>query len=347
MRNDFAPQMIGTSPQIQTLRDQITKIGRTTFSVLIEGETGTGKELVAKHLHAASPRSHGPFIAVNCAALVESLLDAELFGIEKGVATDVGSRIGRLEQAHRGTLFLDEVADLSLGAQAKLLRVLQDFRVERVGGGVRHVDVRILAATNQRLADLVRTGRFRADLFYRLNTIDLTVPPLRHRAADILPLARHFLRLAGLDSASLSADVVSALLAHDWPGNIRELQRAIERTVTFRDGNEIRLVDLPAAVRAEVAWIEPDLQTLDAWASRYAWIVYERCERNKRVACQILDISYPTLCRHLSSLSPSFAQRVPNESPYTPSQTGPSIVCESVSMTSQRRDTYDDQVHSK
>lgn len=339
MRHDLAPPMIGGSPLLQSLRTQIVKVGQTHFSVLIEGETGTGKELVARHLHAASPRSQGPFVAVNCAALVETLLDAELFGIERGVATDVSPRIGRLEQAHRGTLFLDEVGDLSLSAQAKLLRVLQDFRVERVGGVVRHVDVRVIAATNQRLTELVRGGRFRADLFYRLNTIDLTVPPLRQRIDDVIPLARHFLRLAGVESASLSSEVVGALLMHDWPGNIRELQRAIERSVTFREGNEIRMGDLPASLQPGVSWVEPELRTLDAWSSRYAWIVFERCARNKRAACQILDISYPTLCRHLNALSPPMAPEAAGDRPGPAPGANRSIVCESVSTTSQRRDT--------
>lgn len=346
MRYDIAPPMIGGSAVLQSLRTQINKVGQTNFSVLIEGETGTGKELVARHLHCASPRRQGPFVPVNCAALVESLLDAELFGIEQGVATDVRPRIGRLEQAHHGTLFLDEVADLSLAAQAKLLRVLQDFRVERVGGGVRHVDVRIIAATNQRLAELVHTGRFRADLFYRLNTIDLTVPPLRQRIEDVLPLTRHFLDLAGLSSLRLSSDVISALLTHSWPGNVRELQRAIERTMTFREGEDVRLIDLPAGLRPESNWGEPELRTLDAWASRYSWIVFEQCGRNKRAACQVLDISYQTLCRHLKALSP------PTPDPTT-GRPGPrpgasqSIVCESVSTTFQRRDTRDCPVLSE
>ena len=179
---------------MRALRERIERVAVADFTVLIDGESGTGKELVARQIHDLSPRRSGPFVAVNCAALVETLLEAELFGIEERTATGVRGRRGKFEHADGGTLFLDEVADLSLAAQAKLLRAIQELAVERVGGhGTRRLNVRIVAATNTSLAALVQRGLFRADLYYRLSGLDLRVPPLRHRREDILELAQYFL----------------------------------------------------------------------------------------------------------------------------------------------------------
>jgi two-component system response regulator HydG len=296
----------GSSPQIQTVRQQIDRIARTDFTVLIEGESGVGKELVARQVHQWSRRHRGPFIAVNCAAIVESLLEAELFGIEDRTATGVRGRRGKLEQANGGSLFLDEVADLSLAAQAKLLRALQEFTVERVGGHqTKKVDIRIMAATNRSLSALVTKGQFRGDLYYRLNALELKVPPLRARREDILDLAQSCLeRNAGPGRpCRMSAAALEALLTYEWPGNVRELERVIERAITLAEGDEIQLGDLPPALNERYSIVQPATEggeSMRAWGSRYARLVLERCDNNKRKACRILDISYHTLQAYLS-----------------------------------------------
>jgi two-component system response regulator HydG len=290
---------------MQGLRAAIERVASTDFTVLLEGESGVGKELVARLIHDLSRRRNGPFVAINCAALVETLLEAELFGIEERTATGVRGRRGKFEVAEGGTLFLDEVSDLSLSAQAKLLRAIQDLSVERVGGhGSRRVDIRIVAATNRPLAPLVEQRLFRADLFYRLSGVDIRVPTLRERRPDILELARYFLeRLRGARPLRLSAGASDALMAYEWPGNVRELERLMERAVTLVDGDVIELDDLPLTVRGDYATaLGPSLRrndSLRAWASRYARLVLDRCEGNKREACRRLDISYHTLRSHL------------------------------------------------
>jgi len=295
----------GSSPQVQAVRQQIDRIARTDFTVLIEGESGVGKELVARQIHQWSRRNRGPFIAVNCAAIVESLLEAELFGIEDRTATGVRGRRGKLEQANGGSLFLDEVADLSLAAQAKLLRALQEFSVERVGGHqTKKVDIRIMAATNRSLSALVTKGQFRGDLYYRLNALELKVPPLRARREDILDLAQGCLeRHAGPGRpCRMSAAALEALLTYEWPGNVRELERVIERAITLADGEEIQLSDLPPALTERYAIVQPATEggeSMRAWGSRYARLVLERCDNNKRKACRVLDISYHTLQAYL------------------------------------------------
>jgi transcriptional regulator with PAS, ATPase and Fis domain len=299
------PPLVGSSAALAALRERVSRVAPTDFTILVEGESGVGKELVARHIHALSRRRHGPFVAVNCAAIVETLVEAELFGIEDRTATGVRGRRGRFELADGGTLFLDEVSDLSPAAQAKLLRVLQERAVERVGGsGPRRIDARIVAATNRSLADLVARGLFREDLFYRLNGVEILVPPLRRRREDIPELARHFLdRHRGLGARSLAASALDALLAYDWPGNVRELERAIERAVALAAGHQIRLEDLPPPVaRGYTALLMPSLErgdTLRAWAARYVRLVLERCGGNKRRACHALDISYHTLQSYL------------------------------------------------
>jgi transcriptional regulator with PAS, ATPase and Fis domain len=302
---DGAAPLIGSSAEIQQVRDRIERVAGTDFTILIEGESGTGKELVARQIHDLSHRRKGPFIAVNCAALVETLLEAELFGIEERTATGVRGRRGKFEHAHEGTLFLDEVSDLSAAAQAKLLRTIQDLTVERVGGyGPRRVDTRIIVATNRPLASLAESGRFRLDLFYRLSGVEVVVPPLRQRATDILELARYFLqRHRPSRPLQLSVAASDALLAYAWPGNVRELERVIERSMALVAGDLLQLDDLPPTLLAGYAdALLPAVHngdTIRAWGSRYARLVLERCNNNKRRACRELGISYHTLQAYL------------------------------------------------
>jgi transcriptional regulator with PAS, ATPase and Fis domain len=300
-RADGAAPIIGSSAGIRAVRARIERVALTDFAVLIEGESGSGKELVARQVHDLSLRRNGPFVAVNCAAIVETLLEAELFGIEERIATGVRARQGKFENAHEGTLFLDEVADLSPAAQAKLLRVIQEMSVERVGGsGAKRIDVRIIAATNQKLSDLVARGRFRLDLYYRLHGVEIQVPPLRERPEDILELADYFLqRHRTFRRLLLSQAASDALLAYGWPGNVRELQRVIERAIALADSDSLQLADLPPALLTGYAEnLIPSVhrdETMRAWGSRYARLVLERCDNNKRRACRELGISYHTL----------------------------------------------------
>ena len=304
-RGDGAAPIIGSSPGIKAVRERIDRVAATDFTVLIEGESGSGKELVARQIHDLSPRRNGAFVAVNCAAIVETLLEAELFGIEERTATGVRGRRGKFEHAHEGTLFLDEVADLSPAAQAKLLRAIQEMSVERVGAiGARRIDVRIIAATNQKLFDLVARGRFRLDLFYRLAGVEIVVPPLRERPDDILELADYFLeRHRAFRRLRLSQSAADALLAYSWPGNVRQLERVIERAVALAESDRLQLDDLPPSLLDGYAGnLLPSFQrgeTMRAWGSRYARLVLERCENNKRKACRELGISYHTLRGYL------------------------------------------------
>ncbi len=302
--NGAAP-LIGASPVMRALRERIERVALTEFTVLIQGESGTGKELVARQLHELSPRRRGPFIAVNCAALVETLLEAELFGIEDRTATGVKGRRGKFEHADGGTLFLDEVADLSMAAQAKLLRAIQDLSVERVGGhATRRLDVRIVAATNKPLVELTDRGLFRSDLYYRLGGLDVQVPSLRSRREDILELAHYFLACHGeRHRLALSTTAADALHAYPWPGNVRELQRTLEGALAMCGSRVIDLDDLPPTLRGPYAEVVlPSLDTDDSlrtWASRYARLVLARSGHNKRRACRVLGISYHTLQAHL------------------------------------------------
>ncbi|MEO6213754.1 MAG: sigma 54-interacting transcriptional regulator [Vicinamibacterales bacterium] len=304
-RPDGAAPLIGSSLAIRRVRERIERVASTDFTVLVEGDSGTGKELVARQIHDLSRRRKGPFVAVNCAAIVETLLEAELFGIEDRTATGVRGRRGKFESAQDGTLFLDEVSDLSPAAQAKLLRAIQDLAVERVGGGgVRRVDTRIIVATNRPLADLVAQGKFRLDLFYRLNGIDVQVPPLRQRKDDILELAGYFLeRHRAVRQLTLTTAVADALLAYDWPGNVRELERVMERAVALAATDVVDLDDLPPVLLGPYADVllpsASGKESMRAWGSRYARLVLERCENNKRRACRELGISYHTLQGYL------------------------------------------------
>jgi DNA-binding NtrC family response regulator len=298
---ESAAPLVGSTLAMCRLRERVERVAITDFTVLIEGESGTGKELVARQIHDLSWRRRGPFVAVNCAALVETLFEAELFGIEDRTATGVRGRRGKFEHADGGTLFLDEISDLTLSAQAKLLRSIQDLAVERVGGhGLRRVDVRIVAASNRPLAALVAKGLFRADLFYRLSGVEVHVPTLRSRPDDVLELARYFLsRHRGGAHLTLSDAAVDALQLYHWPGNVRELERLIERAIALAATDRIDVEDLPPPVRGQHAEVfGPSMEsgeTMRAWGSRYARLIFERCGRNKRKTCRVLGITYHTL----------------------------------------------------
>ena len=243
-------KIIGASGALQRVLGMVRKVARSNTTVLIRGETGTGKELIAGAIHHNSLRAGRNFVKVNCAALQENLLESELFGHEKGAFTSADKqRIGRFEQADGGTLFLDEIGDMSARTQAKILRVLQEHEFERLGGTrTLKVDVRLLAATNRDLAAMVRTGEFREDLFYRLNVVSLELPPLRERKDDIVALAVAFIRRCTADVKKkvdgLEPDAEALLLRHQWPGNIRELENTIERAVLLCDGQTIAAADL-------------------------------------------------------------------------------------------------------
>ncbi len=249
--------IIGGSKVIRDILSLVKTAASTRSSVLIQGETGTGKELVARALHEASPRAREPFIVVNCSALAESLLESELFGHERGAFTGAfRMRRGRFETAHKGSLFVDEIGGISLHTQVKLLRVLQEGEFQRVGGEEEiAVDVRLIAATNKNLKQEVKQGRFREDLFYRVNVIPIFVPPLRARRGDIPTLARYFSRMCAARAQrpvlDIEPDALDALSRYDWPGNVRELENIIERVVLLASGPSIRLSDFPAAVISE------------------------------------------------------------------------------------------------
>ena len=242
--------IVGTSPAIMRVRDEIGRVAGRVATVLILGETGTGKELVARAIHHHSRRNQAGFLAINCAGIPDSLLESELFGHEKGAFTGAERRIGKFEQCNDGTLFLDEIGDMPLGAQAKILRVLQEGRFERIGGNTTiDVDVRIVAATNQDLHRMIEQGRFRKDLYYRLNVLNIDLPPLRERGEDVILVAEHFLKklidpgqhtrcIVGLTSASKDR-----FRRYAWPGNVRELGNVIERAITYASVDENGLLD--------------------------------------------------------------------------------------------------------
>jgi DNA-binding NtrC family response regulator len=256
--------VIAEHPSMKALLDTVTQVAPSRSSVLIVGESGTGKELIAAALHNASLRAAAPFVRLNCAALAESLLESELFGHERGSFTGaVGRREGRFKQADGGTLFLDEVSEIPMATQVKLLRFLQEREFERVGGNeTLKVDVRIIAATNRDLAERVRSGTFREDLYYRLNVIRLDIPALRERRADIPLLAAFFLRRYarenGRDITGFSEDALQRLLGYAWPGNVRELEHAIERGVVLARGLRIEAENLPAPIAPQTKGAEGD-----------------------------------------------------------------------------------------
>jgi formate hydrogenlyase transcriptional activator len=238
--------LVGSSPKFRAVLDEINMVAPVDSAVLVRGETGTGKEVIAQAIHDASPRRRNPFVAINCAAIPATLIESELFGHERGAFTGaVTPRAGRFQLADRGTLFLDEIGDMPLELQPKLLRVLQEQRFERLGGNQSiQVNVRVIAATNQDLWGMVQERKFRADLYYRLNVIPITLPPLRERRGDIPLLVASFVRKfaerLGRPVPHIPEDVMDALTNHDWPGNIRELQNFIERAVIMTTGGVLR-----------------------------------------------------------------------------------------------------------
>lgn len=252
-------QIIGTSPLIQEVVSLIGKAAPTSSAVLIYGESGTGKELVAKAIHKQSPRRKKSFVAINCASIPEPLLESELFGHEKGSFTGADrTKMGLIELAHEGTLFLDEIGDLPFLLQSKLLRVLQEHEIQRVGGlRTIPVDVRLLAATNRDLKSAIDMKEFRTDLFYRLNVITITLPPLRDRVGDIPVLVEHFLEQTRIrlrkPRASISEDAMRALEQYHYPGNVRELENIIERMIVLCDSNSLGISDIPADIRSKVS----------------------------------------------------------------------------------------------
>ncbi len=280
------------------------KAARSDATVLLLGESGTGKEVMARSIHRWSPRAEGPFVVVNATALAETLLESELFGHEKGAFTGAQARrLGKFELAHGGTIFLDEIGDIPPATQAKLLRVLQERSFERVGGTESvTVDVRVLAATNRDLKARVAEGAFREDLFYRLNVVTLTLPPLRERRGDIRPLAEHFLR-EFKPSARFAPETLSVLERHDWPGNVRELRNAIERAVVLHDGDEIAPGDLA------VETLLPGGQTPDSYHTQVAEfrgrIIRETLARfggNQTKAAEALKLQRTYLARLIRQL---------------------------------------------
>ncbi|MCB9730500.1 MAG: sigma-54-dependent Fis family transcriptional regulator [Deltaproteobacteria bacterium] len=299
-----AGSLIYEHPSMAAVAEAAVRVAATDATVLITGESGTGKELVARLLHERSPRASGAFVAVNCAALADGLLDSELFGHERGAFTGADrQRAGRFEAAHGGTLFLDEIGETPPALQSKLLRVLQERRFERVGGNRSvDVDVRIVTATHRDLAAEVRAGRFREDLYYRLAVVPLTLPPLRERGRDVVVLARHFAaalaRKHHRAAPRLAADAEDALLGHDWPGNARELQNTIERAVILSRGEVLTRADLwlpgdPArGVSGGGESLPLNLKALERDAIQRA---LDQTEGNRRAAADLLGIGLRTL----------------------------------------------------
>jgi two-component system response regulator HydG len=305
-------ELIGTSPAMKRVHDLVARVAGSDISVLIEGETGTGKELVARALHAAGGRRTGPFIAVNCGAVPASLLESELFGHVRGAFTGaVAPRVGLLVKASGGTLLLDEIGDMPIEMQTKLLRALQERTVRPVGSNdERAFDARILAATHRDLEADVAAGRFREDLYYRINVLKIEVPPLRARGGDILALATHFLRKAAAKAHKgemvLSSPVAALLLAHDWPGNVRELENCIERAVALARLDHLSAEDLPERIAtprpsAVAVPSEPgSILTLDEMNRRYIEQAITTLGGNKAQAAMMLGLDRRTLHRRLA-----------------------------------------------
>ncbi len=318
-----APQIVGEDPKLKQVSVALHRAAATDTTVLLEGESGTGKELFARALHALSPRADGPFVAINCAAIPETLLETELFGHEKGAFTGAANRKpGKFELAHRGTLFLDEIGDLPLSLQAKILRALEERRFERVGGtSSLHVDVRVVAATNRNLRAAVAARQFREDLYFRLSVFPITIPPLRERPDDIPMLAKYFIDRFCRDLKKkplvLAPAAVDELCAYAWPGNVRELQNCIERAVILTEGETIHARHLSLSFReAPLApsgsddgpWTNVDLSGTLAAVSRRVLEQVERrkidqvlreADGNRARAADVLQISPKTLAAKL------------------------------------------------
>jgi DNA-binding NtrC family response regulator len=316
-----APRIIGEDGKLRQVSQQLHRAAATDATVLLEGESGTGKELFARALHALSPRADGPFVAINCAAIPETLLESELFGYEKGAFTGAAQRKpGRFELAHRGTLFLDEIGDLPLALQAKILRALEEKQFERVGGTQSlHVDVRVVAATNRNLKQRVAERQFREDLYFRLSVFPIQIPPLRERGDDVLILARHFVDKFCKDlnkkPLGLSPTTLDDLKAYSWPGNVRELQNCIERAVILADGDAIQqrhlnlsFRDAPLHEAPSDPWDQIDLSGTMADALRRVSAQVERRKieialqqtgGNKAQAAHVLQLGFKVLMQKL------------------------------------------------
>jgi Nif-specific regulatory protein len=287
-------QILGDSEKMKKVFETIKKVAPTDITVLVQGETGTGKELVAKALHALSPRREYPFVPVNCAAIPKELIESELFGHERGAFTGATSaREGKFQLAHGGTIFLDEIGDMSLDLQAKVLRILEEKELQRVGGSKTiSVDVRVIAATNKDLGKAVEDGTFREDLFYRLNVVPLKLPPLRERKEDIVPLSDHF--IAGR-VRKISSKAKRLIEVYDWPGNVRELKNCIDRAIVLGDGKVIQPEDLPHALRKGGQIIPAPLESLDHIEEDHIVRVLRYSNWNKSDAARVLGITRQTL----------------------------------------------------
>jgi DNA-binding NtrC family response regulator len=302
------PNIVAASPLMQTLFRDVSLIAASESRVLITGESGVGKEVVADVIHLWSPRFAGRIVKVNCAAIPETLLESELFGHEKGAFTGaVAQRIGRFEMADGGTIFLDEIADMAPQLQAKLLRVAQDGRFQRIGSNAEiHVNARILAATNRNLEEEVKAGRFREDLFYRLNVVELNVPPLRERREDILPLANQLLAEFTQGRARLSSSVAECLESYSWPGNVRELRNAMERAALLSRGDLIVAEHLPARIRPgsrSGARAEPmDAGKLEEIEAQAVLLALRKNDFNRTATAKALGISRRALIYKLQRL---------------------------------------------
>ena len=307
-------QLFGESPTMQQVRDLVVRVAASGASVLVHGETGTGKELVARALHALSPRAKGPFVPINCAALPAALVESELFGYAKGAFTDArAARTGLFIEATGGTLFLDEVAELSLDNQAKLLRALQERKVKPLGSNSEVAfDARVLCATHKDLEVEVEAGRFRQDLYYRLNVIRVDLPPLRDRGMDVVHLATLFLdrvcKRDGRATLTLSPDVAQKILNYSWPGNVRELENCIERLTALARGDQVSVGDLPEKLRSfqrerfQVSVDETEeIVPLDEFEKRYVLRVLQLVQDNRSRAADMLGIDRRTLYRKLET----------------------------------------------
>jgi two-component system response regulator HydG len=306
--------IIGKSPAFVGVLDLVSKIAPTRSTVMLTGESGTGKEIIAEAIHYASPRYERPLIKINCGALTESLLESELFGHEKGAFTGAyQQRMGRFESGNGGTVFLDEIGEMSLAMQVKLLRVLQDGSFERVGSSrTIQVDVRIITATNRQLEDEVKAGRFRQDLFYRLNVISIDIPPLRERMEDIPLLASYFLNkyadLNKKDIQGFTAEAGRALSGYDWPGNVRELENVVERAVSLCQTALVALPDLPARLQASTTIADQVTIPIGLSLEEVERLVIERTlaktRGDKKTAARVLGISLSSLYNKLSRGEP-------------------------------------------
>jgi DNA-binding NtrC family response regulator len=297
-------RLVGSSPAMQKVVQLIQKVAPTDSTILVRGASGTGKELVARAIHYNSARRERPLVTINCAALQETLLESELFGHEKGAFTGaVQAKPGLVEVAEGGTLFIDEISEMAVGLQAKLLRVLEDGHFRRVGGTQEsHADVRVIAATNRLLADEIKNGRFREDLYYRLNVVTIELPPLRERRQDIPELIEHFLttRQVGPARSRLNADAMDALVRYDWPGNVRELANVLERSQILAENQLITVDDLPDSITDAIsgeASPSGDPDHLREVERRHVQEVLKREKGNKVHAAKVLGVSRRALYR--------------------------------------------------